>query len=241
MKILVIVPAYNEAAIIASTVEDIRVKAPGTDILVVNDGSRDSTEQKLLECGADHLQHCINLGIGGAVQSGYKYACLHGYDYTVQIDGDGQHDPAYILPMIEWMEKEKIDVGIGSRFLEREGFQSSRMRRTGIRLLSWLIHLVCGADVKDVTSGYRVVNRRFSRLFAAEYSDDYPESDSIPAVVLRGGRVAEYPVVMRERTTGHSSIGMGRSLYFIIKVGISILLCRQIYTSAVPAEEGTDQ
>lgn len=241
MKILVIVPAYNESAIIASTIEDIRAKAPGADILVINDGSRDGTAQKLRECKTDYLEHCINLGIGGAVQSGYQYACRHNYDYTVQIDGDGQHDPAYILPMIRWMEKEKIDVGIGSRFLEMEGFQSGRMRRTGIRFLSGLIRLVCGADIKDVTSGYRVVNRRFSRLFAREYSDDYPEPDSIPAVILRGGRVAEYPVVMRERTTGHSSIGSVRSLYYIIKVSISILLCRQIYTSALPAEEGTEQ
>ena len=241
MKILVIVPAYNEAAIIASTIDDIRNKAHGVDILVVNDGSQDATEQKLISCGADHLQHCTNLGIGGAVQSGYKYACLHGYDYTVQIDGDGQHDPAFILPMIEWMENEKIDVGIGSRFLDGNGFQSSRMRRIGIRFLTWLIRMVCGANVKDVTSGYRVVNRRFSSYFAAEYSDDYPESDSIPAVVLHGGKVAEYPVKMRERTTGHSSIGALRSLYYIVKVSISILLCRQIYSSAVPAEAGQDQ
>ena len=228
-KILVIVPAYNEEAIIADTVKDIQNKVPGADILVVNDGSRDSTEEILSSMGTDHLCHCLNIGIGGAVQSGYQYAARHDYDYVVQIDGDGQHDPVYILPMIEWMEKEQIDVGIGSRFLEKEGFQSSTMRRTGIRVLSGLIHLICGANIMDVTSGYRIVNRRFSELFAKHYSDDYPESDSIPFVIYAGGKIAEYPVVMRERVTGRSSIGIGKSVYYIVKVSISILLSRLLY------------
>ena len=226
MKILVIVPAYNEAEIIAETVEAIRVKAPETDILVINDGSRDATLRILRNCGVRYLDHSMNLGIGAAMQSGYMYAREHGYDYAVQIDGDGQHDPAYIMPLIRWMEENHVDVGIGSRFLEKEGFQTSRSRRTGIRLLSSLIRLVCGITVQDVTSGFRAVNRKFIDLFASEYSDDYPEPDSIPAIVSHGGKIGEYPVIMNERTTGASSISAWKSVYYMIKVSFSILMYR---------------
>lgn len=223
MKVLVIVPAYNEEAIIAETIRNIREKAPGTDILAVNDGSADRTEEILLEDGVGHLRLSINLGIGGAVQSGYLYADRHGYDYAVQIDGDGQHDPSYIWPMIRHMEAEGADLCIGSRFIENKGFQSSAPRRAGIRFLSALTRLLCGVLIRDVTSGYRVANRRTIGIFAEEYSDDYPEADSIPEVIRQGGKVIEYPVVMRERTTGRSSIGPVRSLYYMIKVSISIL------------------
>ena len=223
-KILVIVPAYNEAGAIADTIGEIRQKAPGADILVINDGSEDGTAQVLERNGQAHLDHCLNLGIGGAVQSGYKYADRAGYDYAVQIDGDGQHDPAYILPMIAWMQETGIDMGIGSRFLEHRGFQSSLMRRAGIRFLSGLVFLSCGARIHDATSGFRIVNRRFIRLFARNYSDDFPETDSIPRVVRCGGRVAEYPVEMRERMTGQSSIDMGKTLYFMVKVSLAVLM-----------------
>lgn len=223
-KILVIVPAYNEAAGIAETIGEIREKAPGTDILVVNDGSGDGTGRVLERLGQMHLDHCLNLGIGGAVQSGYKYAERAGYEYAVQIDGDGQHDPAYIMEMIAWMQDNGIDMGIGSRFLEYQGFQSSLMRRAGIRFLSGLVYLSCGVHIHDVTSGFRIVNRRFIRLFAADYSDDFPETDSIPRVVRCGGKVAEYPVVMRERMTGRSSIDLGKSMYYMVKVSLAVLM-----------------
>ena len=226
LKILVIVPAYNESEIIADTVKNIREKAPETDILVVNDGSVDDTLQILQNCGVNHLNLRTNLGIGGAVQSGYVYARENNYDYAVQIDGDGQHDPAFIMPMIRWMEKEKIDVGIGSRFIEGEGFQSSSMRRFGIRFLSRLIRMTCGADIKDVTSGFRIVNKRFIDLFAKDYSDDYPEPDAILTVAFNHGKIAEYPVVMRERTTGESSISPQKSVYYMTKVSLSILMYR---------------
>ena len=226
MKILVIVPAYNESAIIAETIEDIRRNAGCADILVINDGSTDNTAGVLRKLNTAYAEHCINLGIGGAVQTGYRYACRKGYDYVVQIDGDGQHDPAYILPMIEWMEKEQVDLGIGSRFLERQGFQSSLMRRAGIRFLSGLVRLVSGIRILDVTSGFRIVNKRYVQLFAREYADDFPETDSIPAVVCAGGKVAEYPVIMRERRTGRSTIGTGKSLYYMVKVSMSVLMVR---------------
>lgn len=224
MRVLVIVPAYNESEIIANTVKTIQEKAQGVDILVVNDGSKDQTLQVLKDCGVNHLNLRTNLGIGGAVQNGYIYAKENGYDYAVQIDGDGQHDPAYILPIIAQMQKDGVEVAIGSRFVEKEGFQSSTMRRFGIRFLSRLIHLCSGASVKDVTSGYRIVNRRFIELFARDYSDDYPEPDAIMAVALHDGKIAEYPVIMNERTTGTSSISPGKSIYYMIKVSLSILM-----------------
>lgn len=226
MKILVIVPAYNEAEIIADTIEAIREKAPETDILVVNDGSKDATLQILQKCGVMYLNHAMNLGIGAAMQSGFMYAKEHGYDYAVQIDGDGQHNPSYIMPMIRWMEDNNADVGIGSRFLEKEGFQSSRSRRTGIHVLSFLIRMVCGISVHDVTSGFRIIDKKFIDLFAREYSDDYPEPDSIPAIISHGGKIVEYPVIMHERTTGSSSINTWKSVYYMIKVSFSILMYR---------------
>ncbi len=229
MKILVIVPAYNESAAIAGTIKEIQEKAPEADILVINDGSSDDTAGVVSRCGVKYLSHCINLGIGAAVQSGFLYARDNGYTYAVQIDGDGQHDPAYILPMIAWMEKENIDVGIGSRFISHQGFQSSRMRRLGIWFLSHLVRLSCGLHIRDVTSGYRVSNRRYIEIFARNYSDDYPESDAIPVIAFTGGKAAEYPMIMRERRAGHSSIDLGHSFYYIVKASLSIILSRFVY------------
>ena len=226
MKILVIVPAYNEAAIIEDTIRNIAEKAPGVDILVVNDGSLDSTLEILKKVSVNHLNLRTNLGIGAAVQSGYLYARENNYDYAVQIDGDGQHDPSYILPMIREMERSHYDILIGSRYLEKNGFQSTALRRFGIHFLSGLIRAVSGAKVKDVTSGYRIVNRRFIDVYAREYSDDYPEPDAIILARMNGARIGEYPVMMKERTTGTSSIGAGRSVYYMIKVSMSILMYR---------------
>ena len=226
MKLLVIVPAYNEAEIIEDTIDRIRKTIPEADVLVVNDGSTDDTNLVLKNNGADHLNLRINLGIGGAVQSGYKFAMENSYDYAVQIDGDGQHDPVYIRPMISQMKSENADMAVGSRFIEKQGFQSSRARRFGIRFLSWLIYITGGSRVKDVTSGYRIVNRKFIEHFAKDYSDDFPEPDAVLAVLLNGGRVIEYPVIMNERTTGTSSITFRKSVYYMIKVSLSIIMFR---------------
>ena len=228
MKILVIVPAYNEAEIIASTVSSISDAVPEADILVVNDGSKDRTLSILLKEKVPHLNLRCNLGIGGAVQAGYIYALENDYDCAVQIDGDGQHDPVFIRPMISRMKEEGADIVIGSRYLEKNGFQSSTMRRLGIRFLSGLIHLMSGAAIKDVTSGYRVVNRKCIKLYAGEYSDDYPEPDAIILARLSGARICEYPVIMKARTTGASSIGAWKSVYYMIKVSLSILMYRLI-------------
>ena len=229
MKTLIIIPAYNESENIERVIADIKQNCPQYDYLVVNDCSTDNTLEICKKNNFNHINLCCNLGIGGGVQSGYMYAYRNGYDYAVQIDGDGQHDPQYISQMIEVLEKRNADMAVGSRFITKEGFQSSGMRRFGITFLSTLIRLVCGANVKDVTSGFRVVNKKYIEVFSKDYADDYPEPEAIVAVTLRGGKVTEAPVIMREREGGVSSISPFKSIYYMIKVSLAILLYRITY------------
>ena len=225
-KVLLIIPAYNEEESLRSLIEEIKTVCSGMDYLVVNDCSSDDTERLLEELGANYISLPCNMGIGGAVQSGYRYAAQNGYDIAIQIDGDGQHDVRFVKDMVKLIEDKQADVVIGSRFIDKEGFQSSQARRIGIRILSMLIRLMCGAMVKDVTSGFRAVNRRFIELFAENYPDDYPEPEVIVTAKLYGAVIKELPVVMRERTTGKSSINLKRSIYYMIKVSLAIIICR---------------
>lgn len=225
-KVLLIIPAYNEEESLRSLIEEIKTVCPYVDYLVVNDCSSDDTERLLEELGANYITLPCNMGIGGAVQSGYRYAAQNGYDIAIQIDGDGQHDVRFVKDMVKLIEDKQADVVIGSRFIDKEGFQSSQARRIGIRILSMLIRLMCGAKVKDVTSGFRAVNRRFIELFAENYPDDYPEPEVIVTAKLYGAVIKELPVVMRERTTGKSSINLKRSIYYMIKVSLAIIICR---------------
>lgn len=225
-KVLLIIPAYNEEESLRSLIEEIKTVCPYVDYLVVNDCSSDDTERLLEELGANYITLPCNMGIGGAVQSGYRYAAQNGYDIAIQIDGDGQHDVRFVKDMVKLIEDKQADVVIGSRFIDKEGFQSSQARRIGIRILSVLIRLMCGAKVKDVTSGFRAVNRRFIELFAENYPDDYPEPEVIVTAKLHGAVINEVPVVMRERTTGKSSINLKRSIYYMIKVSLAIIICR---------------
>lgn len=226
MKTLIIIPAYNEEENILSVVKELQEKCPRYDYLVVNDCSRDTTKAILEANKINRINHCCNLGIGGGIQSGYLYALENGYDYAVQLDGDGQHDPQYIKNLIDKLESGEVDVAIGSRFIEKQGFQSSGMRRFGIRFLSTLIKIMCGAVVKDVTSGFRAVNRKFIEIFANDYADDYPEPEAIIATRMYGGKIAEVPVVMRERAGGVSSISPLKSVYYMIKVSLAVILYR---------------
>ena len=225
-KVLLIIPAYNEEESLRSLIEEIKTVCSGMDYLVVNDCSSDDTERLLEELGANYITLPCNMGIGGAVQSGYRYAAQNGYDIAIQIDGDGQHDVRFVKDMVKLIEDKQADVVIGSRFIDKEGFQSSQARRIGIRILSMLIRLICGAKVKDVTSGFRAVNRRFIELFAENYPDDYPEPEVLVTAKLYGAVINEVPVVMRERTTGKSSINLKRSIYYMIKVSLAIIICR---------------
>lgn len=228
-KVLVIIPAYNEAENIVRVVRQMMEQAPQYDYLVVNDGSTDDTLALCKREGFQYIDLPINMGIGGAVQAGYIYARKNRYDIAVQMDGDGQHDITYLERMIAPILAGEADVVIGSRFLEKEGFQSSAGRRAGINILSFLIWLTTGRRIKDVTSGYRAVNRMFIRIYSEDYPMDYPEPEAIVAAVMHLGRVKEIPVRMRAREGGTSSITFKKSIYYMIKVTLAILICRMGY------------
>lgn len=226
MKVLIIIPAYNEALNIESVIDSISEAGCDYDYLVVNDSSTDGTEEVLNQNSFNYVSLPVNLGIGGAVQTGYKYARDNGYDVAIQMDGDGQHNPEYYKEAVDIIAQGGADIVIGSRFIEKEGFQTSFMRRFGIKLLSILIKLVCGETVRDVTSGYRIVNRRFIEYFAEEYAQDYPEPEAIVAAKLNGAVIKEMPVIMNEREEGESSISPLKSVIYMIKVTLAIIFYR---------------
>ena len=226
MKKLVIIPAYNESASIKETVREIQNKAKGFDYVVINDCSKDNTRQICEENGFNIVNIPINLGIGGAVQTGYRYAYKNGYDMAVQVDGDGQHDPEFLEKMAEYLVETKADMVIGSRFIEKQGFQSSGTRRMGIKYFTILIKVLTGKTITDPTSGLRLVNRDIIEMFAYDYPKDYPEPESSVAVLRRGKKIQEIPVVMRERNGGVSSISLKKSVYYMVKVSLAILIER---------------
>ncbi len=224
MRALAIVPAWNEERDLPGVIADLRRAVPSWDICVVDDGSTDATAAVAREAGALVLSLPINLGIGGAVQTGYLWARKHGYEVAAQIDGDGQHDPQYLTAALRTIVAGTADLVVGSRYLGAGGFQSTAVRRMGTRYLSWFLRLRCGARVTDPTSGFRVAGRRAIELFAGNYPSDYPEPEAIALAVRRGLRVQEMPVVMRERQHGTSSIGPARTLYYLVKVSLALLL-----------------
>lgn len=225
-KCLIIIPAYNEAGNIKAVVDNLINNYPQYDYVIINDGSKDETEAVCMANNYRIINLPINLGIGGAVQTGYRYALKNHYDIAIQIDGDGQHDIAYIEKLIEPIIKGECDISIGSRFIEREGFQSSATRRIGIIFLSILIRITCFIKVQDVTSGFRAVNDKFIKIYANYYPTDYPEPEAIVAAVMHRAKIKEIPVVMKARMTGNSSISLKRSVYYMIKVTLAILICR---------------
>jgi glycosyltransferase involved in cell wall biosynthesis len=224
MRALVIVPAFNEARSIAGVLAAVRAARPGVDVCVVDDGSSDGTAELAAREGAIVLRNPVNLGIGGAVQAGYLYAREHGYDAAVQLDGDGQHDPAFLDALLAPLREGGADVVVGSRFLGEGTFRSTRVRRAGIRYLSWFLRLRCGARVTDATSGFRAANRRAIELFARSYPPDYPEPEAIAVATRAGLRVAEVPVRMTERRHGTSSITWLRTIYYLVKVSLALVL-----------------
>ena len=226
MKKLIIIPAYNESENIVGTVRDIEENAPEFDYIIINDCSTDNT---LEICKQNHFNYVnlpINLGIGGAVQTGYKYAKEYGYDLAVQVDGDGQHDPAFLQKMADYLEEHKLDMVIGSRFITNEGFQSSALRRVGIVYFTRLIHLLTGKTVTDPTSGLRMGGRKVIELFSGNYPKDYPEPETAVTALNNGLKIEEIPVIMRARQGGVSSITMKKSVYYMVKVTIAIIIER---------------
>lgn len=224
MKKLIIIPAYNESESIEGTIEHVLSQAGDFDYIIINDCSRDNTAQICLENGFHMLDLPVNLGIGGAVQTGYWYAFENGYDAAVQVDADGQHDISFLNRMVEKMEKEGADMVIGSRFIDNKGFQSSKARRMGITYFTVLIRLLTGVTITDPTSGFRLANKKVIREFATDYPRDYPEPESAVALLRRGYKISEVPVEMKERQGGVSSINLKRSVYYMIKVTLAILV-----------------
>lgn len=226
-KIAVIVPAYNEEKSIAAVVQSI--KALGTqhnlaiDAIVVNDCSKDRTADIIAQLDCIALNLPINLGIGGAVQTGFKYAFHHNYDLAVQMDGDGQH-PAEELPkLLKTMETEQLDVVIGSRFINKQGFQSTFMRRVGIKYFQWLNRILVGIEITDNTSGFRLINRKALALVTTYYPDEYPEPEAIILYSLKHLKIGETATLMKERQGGVSSISAFHSVYYMLKVSLAIL------------------
>ena len=229
MKILIIVPAYNEELNILETCKSIKNKAVSEgivlDYLVINDGSTDGTLKTCLNENIKVIDLVCNLGIGGAVQAGYKYAYENGYDIAIQFDGDGQHDINYIEQLIDPIIKHEANFTVGSRFVGNESeFKSTKLRRLGISFLSKLIKVCTGQSIKDPTSGFRAADREIIEMFSKEYSKDYPEPDAIITLLKKGYSIKEVGVKMHERTGGKSSITPFKSLYYMIKVSLSILI-----------------
>jgi glycosyltransferase involved in cell wall biosynthesis len=227
-KHLAIVPAYNEAGAIASTVADIFEHAPGFDVVVVDDGSTDATAERAQHAGAEVVRLPFNLGIGGAVQAGYLYARENDYDIAVQVDGDGQHDARHIATLLAHLRRHpELNMVTGSRFLDGDdehGYRSSGARRLGIRIFGFVLSRVTGRPVTDPTSGFRMCDRRAIELFAGDYPHDYPEVEAVLMMHAHRLAAAEVPVRMRARTTGVSSINASRSVFYMVKVLLAIFV-----------------
>ncbi|HEP1522207.1 TPA: glycosyltransferase family 2 protein [Streptococcus pyogenes] len=226
MKKLIIIPAYNESSNIVNTIRTIESDAPDFDYIIIDDCSTDNTLAICQKQGFNVISLPINLGIGGAVQTGYRYAQRCGYDVAVQVDGDGQHNPCYLEKMVEVLVQSSVNMVIGSRFITKEGFQSSFARRIGIKYFTWLIALLTGKKITDATSGLRLIDRSLIERFANHYPDDYPEPETVIDVLVSHFKVKEIPVVMNERQGGVSSISLTKSVYYMIKVTLAILVVR---------------
>lgn len=226
MKKLIIIPAYNESENIEKTVENIKANAPDFDYVVINDCSTDNTLDILKSHNYNYVSLPINLGIGGAVQTGYKYAKEFDYDVAVQVDGDGQHDPVFLNYMADYLQKYELDMVIGSRFIDKEGFQSSFMRRVGINYFTGLIRLLTGKKITDPTSGLRMAGKKVINLFADNYPVDYPEPETAVTAINNGMKIEEIPVIMKERQGGVSSITLKKSVYYMVKVTLAIIIER---------------
>jgi glycosyltransferase involved in cell wall biosynthesis len=224
--LLAVVPAYNEAGSVASVVQSLRERAARFDVIVVDDGSTDDTAARARAAGADVLRLPFNLGIGGAVQTGFQYALEHGYDYMAQVDADGQHEPAELDTLLARIDAdEPVDMVCGSRFLSSQSsYLAPISRRTGIHLFAFALSKIIGQPVTDPTSGFRLYNRRAISLFARDYPHDYPEVEAVLMLHANRLRMAEVPVQMHQRGTGRSSITRARSLYYMIKVSLALLV-----------------
>jgi hypothetical protein len=224
-RVLVIVPAYNEAATIADVLDALHTHVPAYDVLVVDDGSTDATASAVRKSGRAALVSMpLNVGIGGAMQTGYKYAVRNGYDIAVQCDADGQHPVEEIPRLVERLEDGTADVIIGSRYVADTDYRPSWSRRVGKSLLSRLVDAMIGGGITDTTSGFRAANRHAFRLFARHYPDDYPEAEALVILHRAGLKAAEIPVNMKPRQGGQTSIRPPHAFYYMVKVALAIFI-----------------
>lgn len=230
MKVLLIIPAYNERENILNVCNSIKryneENDQKLDYIVINDGSKDDTLKILQENKLNHINLVNNLGIGGAVQTGYKYAYENNYDIAIQFDGDGQHDVNYVKNICDPIVNGQADMCIGTRYLDKSSseFQSTFMRRLGSNIISYFIKLTCKNKITDPTSGFRAANKKVIEEFAIEYPTEYPEPESTVCILKKGYNVLEVPVSMNERIGGKSSIRLWKSADYMIKVSFAIVI-----------------
>lgn len=220
-RVLVIIPAHNEEASLEATLGEVRRTPAGPaftlDVLVVDDGSRDGTARVARGVGVPVVRHTVNLGVGGALQTGFRYAVERGFDVGVQLDADGQHDPAYLAALLEPVLRRECDLSIGSRFVARSSYRAPLARRFGMMVFSGVVRLALGQRITDTTSGFRAYNRAVMRVCQFDFPRDFPDAPLLIALSRRGFRMHEVPVEMRERKAGQSFYTFGKSLYYPYK------------------------
>jgi glycosyltransferase involved in cell wall biosynthesis len=227
-RVLIVVPAYNEAKSLPRLIQALAEECPGCDVVVIDDGSRDNTREVMHGLGRAITLPC-NLGIGGAVQTGWQVALRENYDFAMQVDGDGQHPPHEIPKLLKAMSEsiengQGVDLIVGSRFRGNGSFKSTAARRVGIRFFALMLSAICRTRITDPTSGFRILSRRAIRLLAQRYSEDFPEVEALVVAHRAGLRILEVPVEMAERSAGRSSIGAIKSLLYMLKVPLAIFM-----------------
>lgn len=229
LKVLIIVPVYNEGRAILDLLAEIKEYSPFADVVIVNDFSTDNTPALLKENQVQFLSLPANLGIGGAVQTGFKYAYARGYDVAIQVDGDGQHDPRQIKLLLETMISSGTDVVIGSRYLEKTGYKTPVFRRIGMILFSLFTGLITGQKITDTTSGFRALNRKAVEFFAENYPVDFPDAEAVIMLLKNGFKIKEISVIIRQRALGQSTTGFIKSVYYPFRslIGIFAIFIRE--------------
>ena len=224
-RVLVIIPAYNEEKTVSEVIRGVQHHALSSSVLVVNDGSTDNTVRVAKKAGAKVISHPFNLGYGAALQTGYKYASQHSYDYVVQVDADGQHEPRYINDLLDVLKSNLADMVVGSRFLENHGYKSSWIRKVGMSILRIIILLVTKRRITDCSSGFRALGQELVNFFAnINYPSDYDDADIIVLTYLAGFRIKEVAVTMRESTTGKSMHRYNKLIYYGFKTLLSLMV-----------------